>query len=75
MEKIKKQRRALEAERKDLQHQLDEARSKAEAEAERSTKTEDQGYRRGRDESDEFFQELLVTLALNALCIEGYFEA
>jgi len=58
-----------------LLHQLEEARSKAESEAERSTKAEDKGYCRGFDKSVKFFQELLVTLAPDAFCIEGYFEA
>jgi len=33
LEKLKKEKEALEAERRDLEHQLDEARSKADARA------------------------------------------
>ena len=63
------------AEKKDLQHQLEEARSKAEAEAKESARVEDCGYHWGCGESAEFSEELLVTLVPQAFRIEGYFEA
>ena len=50
LENLKREKEALEVEKKDLQHQLEKACSKAEAEDERSTKAEDQGYHWGRDE-------------------------
>ncbi|KAJ8444402.1 LOW QUALITY PROTEIN: hypothetical protein Cgig2_026606 [Carnegiea gigantea] len=70
-----RRRRPWLAKKKELEHQLAEARSKAEAEAEKSANVEDRGYRRGRDKSAEFFRELLVTLAPQVFRIEGYFEA
>jgi len=40
-EKLKEEKEALEAVKMDLEHQLGEARSRAEGEAERSTKADD----------------------------------
>ncbi|KAJ8426959.1 hypothetical protein Cgig2_027683 [Carnegiea gigantea] len=59
LEKLKREKGALEDKKKNLQHQLEEARSKAEEEAKRSAKAEDRGYHRGCDKSIEFFWELL----------------
>jgi len=57
-----------------LEHQLEEASSKAKGKAKKSFKAEDQGYRWGYDQSSEFFQEFSLTLAPDAFGIEGYFE-
>ena len=73
--KLKKEKKALKVEKKDLQHQLEEARPKVKAEVERSAKVEDWGYQRGYDESTEFFRDALVTLAPEAFRIEGYFAS
>ena len=75
MEKLKREKEALEVKKKDLQHQLEETRSKVKVEAEASAIAEDYGYHRGRGESAELFRELLVTLAPQAFRIEGYFKA
>lgn len=58
---------------------MEEARSKAEAKAaagaENVAKVEHQGYWQGHEDRRDFFRELLVTLAPDALSQEGYFEA
>jgi len=60
-EKLKKEKQAREAEKKDLQHQLENVN--------------DQGYWWGCEESIEFLRGLLVTLAPGTFRVEGYFEA
>ncbi|KAJ8432190.1 hypothetical protein Cgig2_013732 [Carnegiea gigantea] len=74
MAELKKEKGAL-AEKTDLERQLKEARSQAEAEAERVTKAKDKGYQLGYDQSIEFFRELLLTMVPEAFSVEGYFEA
>ena len=74
-EKLKKEKEAFKVERKELEHQLVEAHSKVKAKAEKSSKVEDQGYRRGYDQSSEFFPELLLTLEPDAFDVKGYFKA
>jgi len=64
--KLKKEKQALEAEQKNLEHQLQDAPSKAKAKAEKSSNVEEHGYCLGYNYISEFFRELLLTLAPDA---------
>lgn len=66
-ERLKEEKDAREAEKKDLQRQLEKALSKAEVEAvtgaERAAKTREQGYQQGRAGMLEYLRKFLVMLA------------
>jgi len=78
--KYKCHREKTRKEEGELQRQLEEARSKAKADAkaasgaEKAVKAEHQRYWWGYEDRTKFFRELLVTLAPEAFNQDGYFK-